>query len=206
MKRHETVLHDLVLQISDLDPVCSVFAEGSVGRGEYRPDSDIDLVVVTWQFRQIRDDLEWNHDRNLFDGEQNLDVVLDTGTFQGITLDIHCRSPRNHVNLVMNGPVYRWGGTRILYDPSGIAQWGIECTKQLLADNPEYAGRLKRFHDQHQEWKQDKTTIREFETQLDFGGSVDTSTLIRDYESFANKSMDEYVSHRASHGAIRLSC
>jgi len=90
----------------------------------------------------------------------------------------------------MSGPVYSWGETRILYDPSGIAGWGENCTKQLLADNPDYAIKIKRFHDQHQEWKRDKTVIREFETQLDFGQSVDLSKLVRNYQSFVSQALN----------------
>ena len=189
MNKHEIALKNMVDLISNIDPVCSIFAEGSVGRGEYKPDSDIDLVVVTWRYKEIRNELEWQRERNLFDCENGLEVVLDTGLFQGIRLDLHCRSPRNHVNLIMQGPVYRWGGTRILYDPSGIAQWGVECIEKLLEDNPGFAETLKRFHDNHQFWKMDNSVEREFESQLAFGSSIDVSTLKRNYKTFANNAI-----------------
>jgi hypothetical protein len=182
---HETVLRDLTARLSALDPVCSVMAEGSIGRGESRPDSDMDIVVISWRFQVLADELEWQFEKNLFNCDRGIEVKLDSGLFHGFQLDLHCRSPRNHVNLIMGGPVYRWGGTRVLYDPSGIARWGMECTERLLADNPDFAARLRRFHDQHQEWKRHKTTVREFETQLEFGESVDSSALVRNYKTFA---------------------
>jgi predicted nucleotidyltransferase len=187
MNKHETALRDLTIRLSDLDPVCSILAQGSIGRGEYGPDSDIDLAVISWRFRELADELDWQIEQNLFNCNGGLEVKLDSGVYQGIRLDLHCRSPRNHVKLVMSGPVYRWGGSVILYDPSGIAQWGVECTNRLLADNPDFAARLKRFHDLQQKWKSDKTVKREFETQLDFGKSVDPSALVRNYEPFANQ-------------------
>lgn len=187
MSKHDRALRDLTAAISRLDPACSILAEGSIGRGEHGPDSDIDLVVITWRFRGIADELDWTWERNLFDGNGGLEVKLDSGQFQGIQLDLHCRSPRNHVNLVMRGPVYRWGGTRILYDPPGVAAWGVQCTETLLADNPDLAEKVKRFHDEHQRWKRDKTFERHFESQLEFGASLDLSTLVRRYESFAER-------------------
>ena len=89
------------------------------------------------------------------------------------------------MNGHMTGPVYHWGNGRILYDPSGIAQWGEDCVNQLLKDNPDFSKKLKKFHDQHQAWKKDNTIVREYETQLEFGDSIDLSKLVRNYRSFA---------------------
>ena len=185
MDRLEDDLCALAADFAALDPVCSVLAEGSIGRGEHRPGSDIDLVVISWRFDVLADELGWQFERSLFNCDGGLEVKLDTGTYRGIRLDLHCRSPRNHVNLVMSGPVYRWGGTRILYDPSGIGRWGARCTERLLADNPGVAAALKEFHDRHQMWKRDKTTAREFESQMEFGRSLDLTGLVRNYETFA---------------------
>lgn len=167
--RHEAVLDALTQIISGIDPVCSIYAGGSVGRGTHGPDSDIDLFVITWRV-----------ERTLFDGDGGLEVMLDSGTFRGIRVDLHCRSLRNHTALIMGGPVYAWGPVRILYDPSGIAQWGAECTERLLSDNPALCAKLRRFHDLHQQWKRDKTTVREF------GRSIDTAALIRRYPDFVS--------------------
>ncbi len=185
-EKHEAALLDLTTQLSHLDPVCSIFVAGSIGRGECRDDSDIDLTVISWRFRELADAFDWQIEKNHVNGEGGIEVRLDSGMFRGIHLDLHCRSPRNQVDLVMSGPVYRWGGTRILYDPSGIARWGVECIGRLLADNPEYASALRTFHDQHQNWKRDKATVREFESQLEFGQSVDVAKLVRNYHSFTD--------------------
>ena len=184
VKKHEKVLRDLTVAISSLDPVCSIVVYGSIGRGNYHEGSDIDLVVITWRHKHIADELDWQFEQNLFNNERGIEVKLDTGVIQGIRLDIHCRSPRNHVNGHMTGPVYHWGDGRILYDPSGIAQWGEDCVKQLLKDNPDFLKKLKKFHDQHQAWKKDNTIVREYETQLEFGDSIDLSKLVRNYRSF----------------------
>ena len=94
------------------------------------------------------------------------------------------------MNLVMSGPVYNWGDARILYDPSGIARWGEDCVKQLLADNSVFTEKLKKFHNQHQAWKQVNTRQREYETQLDFGNSVKLSSLVRNYRSFVEENIE----------------
>ena len=47
VNRHETALRNLTIELSALDPICSILAHGSIGRGEYDFDSDIDLAVIT---------------------------------------------------------------------------------------------------------------------------------------------------------------
>lgn len=43
MDKHQQALLTLIRDLVDLDPICSVFAVGSIGRGDYRPESDMDI-------------------------------------------------------------------------------------------------------------------------------------------------------------------
>lgn len=187
--RHETILRNMTRQIAALDPVCSVVAVGSVGRGEHRQDSDIDLMVVTWIYKKIADKLDWEHAKAIFCYEGRIEARLDQGSINGIGVDLHCRTPRNHHQVIMCRPVYRWGKVRILYDPSGIAKWGEECIQQFLSDNSDIARKIQRFHEQHQKWKRDRTFRREFEDQMEFAHSLDLSKAIFSYESFSDKEL-----------------
>ena len=62
-----TALANLIRDLVELDPICSVIAIGSMGRGDYHPDSDMDINVVTWRYRETPNQLPWEHSQCMVD-------------------------------------------------------------------------------------------------------------------------------------------
>ena len=183
MDRHQLALANLIRDLVELDPICSVIAIGSMGRGDYHPDSDMDINVVTWRYRETPNQLPWEHSQCMVDWDG---VRLDEGFVDGIKTHLNCSTPDNYEGLIMTGPVWRWGESRVLYDPSGIAVWGEQCIRQFFADNPRVAEECQRFHDEYIRHKNDKSQPRRFRTQEEFVRSLDLRDLRITYAGFAN--------------------
>ena len=187
MDKHQDALVKLIHDLVELDPVCSVIAVGSVGRADYHPESDMDINVVTWRYREIPEQLSWDYSQEM----DNLDGVrVDEGYVNGIKTHLNCSTPANYQGLIMHAPVWSWGGSRVLHDPSGIAEWGEQNIRQFFADNPRIAEECRRFHDEYLRHKKDKSTPRRFQTQGDFFRSLDLSDVRITYESFTNKTLE----------------
>lgn len=157
MDRHQRALQKLVQELSKFDPICSVIAIGSVGRGDYRPESDMDVNVVSWRYQEIPRKLSWEYSQQMVDWDG---VRLDEGYVDGIKTHLNCSTPQNYQCLIMSAPVWRWGRSRILYDPSGIADWGERCIEQFFEDNPQIAEACRRFHDEYLHHKRDRRLPR----------------------------------------------
>ena len=184
MNRHEQAMTSLLNDIIGHDPVCSAIAVGSIGRGDYTAQSDMDLVVVTWRFDSLADHIGWQHSCTCSRTES---VRFDEGTVLGILCHLSACSPTNYQGHVMTGPVWRWGPARILHDPSGIAKWGEACREQFYRDNENLDRRHAVFHEQYRRWKSDKSFKREFETEADFVMSLDKSGARVSYGSFVDQ-------------------
>lgn len=187
MDKHQQALLALIRDLVELDPICSVFAVGSIGRGDYRPESDMDINVVSWRYQEIPKRLSWQYSQEMVNWEG---VRLDEGYVDGIKTHLNCSTPQNYQGLIMNAPVWRSGGSRILYDPSGIAEWGEGCVQQFFADNPEVAAACHRFHDEYLRYKRDKNFPRHHQTQEDFIRSLDLGKVRIRYTSFANQASE----------------
>lgn len=184
MDKHQQALKVLIRNLLELDPVCSIYAMGSIGRGDYQPDSDMDIFAITWLYCDVPSKLPWIHSQPLgeWDGGR-----LDEGFVNGIKTHLNCSTPICYQNSIMTGPILWWEVACILHDPSGIAQWGENCRRQFFKDNPAIAEQTRRFNETYQNWKKDRSVVREFRTQWDFVQSVDISTIVINYESFADK-------------------
>lgn len=187
MDDHQQALKALILNLMELDPVCSIYAMGSIGRGDHGPESDMDVFAITWRYRDVPSELTWEYSQPLgeWDGGR-----LDEGFVEGIKTHLNCSTPTCYQNGIMAGPVLWWEPARILHDPSGIAQWGERCRRQFFEDNPTIAVQSRRFNETYQAWKRDRAVVRELRTQADFVRSVDKSTIVIGYESFANSTLD----------------
>ena len=160
MDRHQQALTKLIRDLIELDPICSVIAIGSIGRGDYRPESDMDINVVTWRCQEIPRQLPWDLSQEIvhWDG-----VRLDEGYVDGIKTHLNCSTPTNYQGLIMRGRVWRWGESRVLHDPSGIAEWGERCIRQFFADNPQIAGQCRQHHDEYLRHKKDRSSPYAFQ-------------------------------------------
>lgn len=148
----------------------------------------MDINVVSWQYQHIPRKLSLRYSQELVNWEG---VRLDEGYVDGIKTHLNCSTPQNYQNLIMGSPVWRWGGSRILYDPSGIAEWGERCVQQFFADNPEIAEACRRFHDEYIRHKRNKTLPRPHQTQEEFVRSLDLSKTRITYKTFASRALDD---------------
>jgi len=186
MDKHHRTLKALIRNLVELGPVCSVYAMGSIGRGDYGPESDMDIFAVTWRYRDVPSKLTWVYSQPLaeWDGGR-----LDEGFVDGIKTHLNCSTPLCYQNGIMAGPILWWEPARILHDPSGIVQWGEDCRRQFFKDNPAIAEQTRRFNETYQKWKNDRAVVREFRTQGDFVRSVDRTGMVIKYGSFASKAL-----------------
>lgn len=182
MDRHQRAIGEFLRRVTALDPVCSVYAKGSVGAGTYTETSDVDIDVITWCYEDLLDRLEWEPGKRFDTG--SLDVRFQQGVFEEIQFDVLCLSPRNFHELVMTKPLYLWPARRIYYDPSGVAAWGSDCVRRFFAANPDLDDAYRKFKDEHARWKKDHAYEREHETIEGFVRSFDLSTATIDYPSF----------------------
>ncbi len=185
MNRHETALTSLLNDIIAHDPLSSSIAVGSLASGEYTDSSDMDIVIVTWRFDTLADNIGWIH-AHTYTREES--VRFDEGTVDGVLCHVSASTPTNYQGHVLTGPVWRWGPSRILYDPSGIAKWGEGCQKKFYQDNPELDAKQAIFHEQYRRWKSDRGFRRDFETQADFVDSIDLSGAAINYTAFTAQS------------------
>ena len=77
MSRHEQSLTEIRDKLVELDPMCAILVVGSVGRGVHRPDSDIDMIVVTAHVQAVAAALPWRLEHTHF-GASSADQRLDT--------------------------------------------------------------------------------------------------------------------------------
>ena len=197
MDKHQSILDEVVQGLIGFDPVCSILVVGSVGRGEYRPDSDIDMIVVSWRckemsteldmFLQVPDKIDWpTPGRHAF-----VDDDGDTGWIvDGIPVHMLCYSPLDHQKTIMERPIWRLGKKRIVHDPSGIGRWGEECVQQFERDNPMICDKVNEFERTYQRFKMGESVTRQFDRLEDFMATIDLSEAVFRYESFANKAFE----------------
>ena len=197
MDKHQDILNELTKGLVDFDPVCSILVVGSVGRNDYRPDSDIDMHVVSWRCNdmstvldfllQVPDKIDWpTPERHIFvDDDGDPGWLVD-----GIPVHMSSYSPLAHQNSIMQAPIWRLGKKRILYDPSGIGVWGEECVKQFERDNPTICDPVNEFERTYQRWKRDRSITRQFERLEDFMVTVDLSQAVFSYKSFTDQALE----------------
>ena len=174
----------LVNRIIEHDPLSSVIAVGSIARGDYRDDSDMDVVVVTWRFDTLADEIDWRITHTF--GRWS-EVRFDEGLMEGITCHLAACTPTNYQGELMTGPVWKRGPSKILYDASGIAKWGEECRVQFHRENPELHRKCVEFDEQYRRWKSDRSFERKFTTEEEFVRSLDLSRARISYGSFVTQ-------------------
>lgn len=197
MDKHQSILDEVVRGVIGFDPVCSILVVGSVGRGDYRPDSDIDMIVVSWRcndmstvrdaFLQVPDKVDWPTPcRHAFvddDGDPGWSV-------DGVPVHMLSYSPLDHQATIMERPIWRLGKKRILHDPSGIGTWGERCAQQFERDNPTVCAEVNEFVRAYQRFKKGEAVTRRFERLEDFMATIDLSQAVFRYESFANEFLE----------------
>ncbi len=120
MTKQRQLAERLAQECAVIDPSCSVHAFGSVGRGVERPESDLDLMVMTELYKLIAERLTWDEVRIGYDGDE-IPVRLHHGKIDGIGVDLHCCTPQNRLAVVRDIPHIAYGKVLILRDPTGVA-------------------------------------------------------------------------------------
>lgn len=189
MDKHQAALAKLVRGLVELDAGCSIYAMGSIARGDYGTDSDMDVFAVTRRCHEIPGALAWQPTRVLADWSEGR---LDEGFVEEIQVHLNCSSPKWYEDGIMSGPVvaHWWDPARILHDPSGIVAWGERCRERFFRDNPHIAERSRRFSEEYRAWKRDRSVAREFQTQLEFMRSLEGIDCIIAYERFSAARLD----------------
>lgn len=191
MNKHEIALTSLLNDIITHDPLCSVIVVGSIARGDYTPNSDMDVTVVSWRFDTLPDEIGWHHTRTY---SRTSKGRFDEGIVKGVVCDMAVGTPSNYEGHVMTGPVWRRGPSIILYDPSGIAEWGERCRNQFYQENSELNKKCIEFENQYRRAKADRSFKREFETESEFVQSLDLSSVKISYSSFVEQAKFQKIS------------
>ena len=50
MDKHQKAIYQFVQDVAVIDPICSIYAKGSIGNNSYTSASDVDIDIVTWRF------------------------------------------------------------------------------------------------------------------------------------------------------------
>jgi predicted nucleotidyltransferase len=119
VSKQKDILPRVVEQLSKDNPGCGIILHGSVQRGYERPDSDIDLFVITKEGDSMRFDKEW---------------VVD-----GVRVQV-CYWPIDPLVKEMEKEPYLFymlSHGRILSDPKGLAGKRQAFGKEYFASHPE---------------------------------------------------------------------
>jgi hypothetical protein len=138
MTKQRQLAERLAAECSVIDPSCSVVAFGSVGRGDERSESDLDLMVLTELSKLISDRLTWDEFRGGEVGDE-IPVRVHHGRIDGIGVDVHSCTPQNRLAVVRDIPHISYGEVLILRDPTGVAGKCKETACAYFAAHPDIA-------------------------------------------------------------------
>jgi hypothetical protein len=145
-------------------PGCGILVFGSVGRGEERPDSDLDVMVIF----NGPGELKWDPSAPIGDPDLNIDLAV----FPEVTLQQVAKT--------------RWfvfwelSQAKIVHDPTGIAERNQAILRKRFSDHPEIAQVWKEYLTAHGRSKKGESVKQRFsgraelETHLEKMLSSDT--------------------------------
>jgi len=134
MSKHQEILPRIVDLIRQVDPACGIVLFGSVAAGRERPESDLDLLVVGHQYKEIRfADFRVVHEEN--------GMGLVRGHIEGITVDLACWPAGLLARSMTATPYmfYPFSLGKILHDPDGLARQHVQTARDYFHANRDIA-------------------------------------------------------------------
>jgi len=131
MNSHSEILPGIVEHIRQADPECGVVLFGSVAEGKQRPDSDLDLFVISRERTEVR-----FADSTVAHEEDGMQLIR--GHVQGIRVDLACW-PVGPLEKALASALYLFYPIslgRILHDPDGLAQHYLGVMRDYFQENP----------------------------------------------------------------------
>jgi predicted nucleotidyltransferase len=131
VSKHREILEGVVGWIREADPNAGVVLFGSVMGGQERPDSDLDLLVVQDEFREIR-----FPDSRVVHEEQGMHLIR--GTVEGVRVDLACWSVEALCSEISTSPYLFYPFTlgTILCDPRRLADGCLQPLRQYMQAAP----------------------------------------------------------------------
>jgi len=149
MSKQREIAERVAQAIAAFDPQCSILLTGSIGRSEERPDSDIDMNVVSERYNEIHQSFPCEDHKVLAHIEQ-WGLRLDEVRVEGIKIDLHACTPENCLAASKYVPFLAYGQPLVLRDPTGILAEAKQNIDAYYADHPEILEAWKKQMDEFQ--------------------------------------------------------
>jgi predicted nucleotidyltransferase len=164
MTRQRAALEFVIGKCREVDPECGIQLQGSVARGEERPDSDIDLTVVTSR----ADGLPFNE---FISRENHFAMTRVRLEKHDVDVDINWLSVDELVDLVKTHGASDWWmfyrGTPV-HDPGGSARRCHRTISEWFDRNPSVAEAWNRQQAEVEKHKKNPEHALRFSTQPAF--------------------------------------
>ena len=164
MGRHREALGALVAKCAEADPDCGVQLQGSVARGDERPDSDIDITVVLSR----PEPLVFNE---IIARENHFGMTRARLDPFGVDVDVNWLSATELLETVESQGAVGWWmfyrGTPI-HDPKGLAKRCHEAISDWFGANPGIAAEWEKQQAEVERHKRDPRHVLRHPAQPEF--------------------------------------